>query len=116
MYRSDILVRRNRSDVIDGLTNTLMIGEDVPQFDRWCSWPYSNNAYSTCAIPLNVRPVRGSNYAPSWWPNVQSFRSRHPGGGNFAWCDGSVRFMTDSIDLSVYRAAATIAGRETGTP
>ena len=29
---------------MDGTSNTLMIGEDVPSLDEWCSWPYANNA------------------------------------------------------------------------
>jgi prepilin-type N-terminal cleavage/methylation domain-containing protein len=34
-------------------------------------------------------------------------RSRHPGGVNAANCDGSIRFVTNDIDIAVWRAAAT---------
>jgi prepilin-type N-terminal cleavage/methylation domain-containing protein/prepilin-type processing-associated H-X9-DG protein len=37
------------------------------------------------------------------------FRSRHPGGVNFVFGDGSVRFLKDTINLPTYRALATRA-------
>ena len=42
------------------------------------------------------------------------FWSYHPGGANFALCDGSVRFITYSGD-AVLPALATRAGKETVT-
>jgi prepilin-type N-terminal cleavage/methylation domain-containing protein/prepilin-type processing-associated H-X9-DG protein len=39
-------------------------------------------------------------------------RSRHPGGVNAAMCDASVRFVTDGIDLRIWRALATREGGE----
>jgi prepilin-type processing-associated H-X9-DG protein len=39
-------------------------------------------------------------------------RSRHPGGVNASMCDASVRFVSDSIDLVVWRAMATRDGGE----
>ena len=37
------------------------------------------------------------------WPYIYSFRSRHPGGLHFLFCDGSVHFISDSISLTTYR-------------
>jgi prepilin-type processing-associated H-X9-DG protein len=39
-------------------------------------------------------------------------RSLHPGGVNLALGDGSVRFVSDHVDLAMWRAAATRAGGE----
>jgi len=39
-------------------------------------------------------------------------RSSHPGGVNVAMADGSVHFLTNGIDLALWRSLATRGGRE----
>jgi hypothetical protein len=39
-------------------------------------------------------------------------RSRHPGGVQVTLCDASTRFISDSIDLNVWRALSTSEGGE----
>jgi prepilin-type N-terminal cleavage/methylation domain-containing protein/prepilin-type processing-associated H-X9-DG protein len=101
--------------VTDGLSNTYMIGEDVPEFIAWNAWAYPNGAIGTCAIPPNTGvtiPPLGAAAGFGQWPTRYSFRSRHTGGLQFAMGDGSVRFVRDSIPLNVYRATASISGGE----
>jgi prepilin-type N-terminal cleavage/methylation domain-containing protein/prepilin-type processing-associated H-X9-DG protein len=114
-YRGDYMTPKRLTSVTDGTSNTFMIGEDVPSKNHWCSWPYANNATGTCAIAPNAKRLDGTEYDPRDWGNVYSFRSRHTGGLQFAYADGSVHFISNSIDLATYRAMATIQGGETLT-
>jgi prepilin-type N-terminal cleavage/methylation domain-containing protein len=111
-YRTDYWRPLRLTSILDGTSNTFMIGEDIPGLDIWCSWPYSNNANGTCAIPPNVLAPDGKPYSPINWENCESFRSRHAGGVQFALADGSTRFISDGIALPTYRALATISGGE----
>jgi len=113
-WRSDYKRTLKMVNIADGTSNTLMVGEDIGRLNIHNAWPYSNTAVGTCAIPLNNALVAGQpGYGnPSDWPNVYSFRSRHSGGANFALADGSVRFVSQTIDIAVYRAAASYDGGE----
>jgi prepilin-type N-terminal cleavage/methylation domain-containing protein/prepilin-type processing-associated H-X9-DG protein len=47
---------------------------------------------------------------------LPGFHSVHPTGCNFAFADGSVHFIQDSISADLYRALSTMAGGETIDP
>ena len=93
----------------DGTSNTLMVGEDIPEYDQESSPYFGNFDTVSCNPPLNYMP---DPPRPSYWPNVAGFRSRHPGGANFCLADGSVRFFSQTIDGKLYRALSTKAGGE----
>jgi hypothetical protein len=99
--------------ITDGTSNTFMIGEVVSEMDIHTSWPYNNNACGTCGIGPNSKTTAGAFYGNGDWPNVYSFRSKHTGGLHFALADGTVRWISDSIPIAMYRALASIAGNET---
>jgi prepilin-type N-terminal cleavage/methylation domain-containing protein/prepilin-type processing-associated H-X9-DG protein len=113
-YRSDFNRRLRLEQMMDGTSNTLMVGEDVPEFNTHCGWPASNYATGTVAIPLNngIQAGQPGFGNPGDWGNLYSFRSRHTGGANFAMADGGVRFLPQSIDLFVYRALGSHSGGE----
>lgn len=91
--------------VSDGLSNTLLFGEqDSEPNDPLNTWYHMPGA--SCELAPNARDKDGKKF-------VDGFRSVHPeNGANFLLGDGSVRFISDTIDLSIYHALSTIAGGE----
>jgi len=45
--------------------------------------------------------------------SMSNFRGNHPAGCLFLLCDGSVQFLNENIDMSVYNGLSTIQGGET---
>ena len=86
------------SQVRDGVSQTLMIGEDSGWSDG--QWINGLNVFDQ-AYPINQAP-----------PFENDMRSEHPGGVNGLFVDGSVRFLKNSIAKQVVGAICTRAGRE----
>lgn len=105
------VLKRKSKDIVDGLSATSMIGE-VALADTWESsntWSYAlvnADCLRTTRNPLNTQP--GSGIVRE--RQNGAFGSQHPGGANFCFADGHVEFVSDSVDLAVYRAASTIHG------
>jgi prepilin-type N-terminal cleavage/methylation domain-containing protein/prepilin-type processing-associated H-X9-DG protein len=107
-------------DIRDGTSNTLMIGEDVWNplvpgpylYGKGWAWCHAVETGLTCAIPPNAHPPGGGDFPLDDWANRHGFKSRHPGGVQFAFADGSAHFLSDAIELGLYRALATRNGGE----
>lgn len=103
-------------DVTDGTSTTYLMGETdfqprgVPSTSMGAVWAYGYIGYSwgTTFEPLNKRDYASGSFVTT----SGAFRSEHPDGANFAMCDGSVRFVSDEIEETVYDAYATRAGVE----
>jgi prepilin-type N-terminal cleavage/methylation domain-containing protein/prepilin-type processing-associated H-X9-DG protein len=92
------------ADYVDGTSQTVIIGEDLPFYNSRSAWCYSNGDFCSANIPLNLKPLTPD---PGYWPDAVGFRSNHSGGVNFALADGSTRMIAERIDQRIMRALST---------
>ncbi len=85
-------------DIVDGSSTTLAVSEDSAFPDG--QWINARNVFDQ-AYPINRAP-RFEN----------DIRSLHPGGANGLFADGSVRFLSETMDLKTLAAICTRAGGE----
>jgi len=73
-----------------------------------------NTAFNYCGINApNGKNVNGWTDSRAPYTYAWQFGSKHPGGANFLFCDGSVKFLRNEIDyISVLQALATPEGSE----
>ena len=96
----------------DGVSNTFLLGETdfkpkgIPSTSYGGVWAFGYLGYSwgTTYHPFNRHDNTSTVYG--------AFRSEHPGGANFALCDGAVQFVSQSINKELYDGYATRNGGE----
>ncbi|MDY0164972.1 MAG: DUF1559 domain-containing protein [Thermoguttaceae bacterium] len=115
---------RRMADVTDGLSNTIAMGEFV-QMDRtgtyasppgnvrpWLlgsSWTMGMYGCMVVEYPINADVDRFGEGIPGHWLPMGS---HHAGGMNALVADGSMTFLSDSINLEMYRQLCTVNGGE----
>ncbi len=113
--------RRQVKDTTLGTTGPGLGGLANPDLDaippaRWLGlrasgWIVGKVYTSTfnCHLPPNTHVTDVYRMGMGWF----FARSNHPGGVNVGLADGSVRFISQTIDLATWRALGSIAGGET---
>lgn len=81
---------------------------------EWAAPMFTQTVYNTMAPPNYKGPTCQSCTGCGWMDSAGIFpsRSRHSGGCNHAMADGSVRFFSETINLTTYQALGSRAGGE----
>jgi prepilin-type N-terminal cleavage/methylation domain-containing protein len=116
-------------EVTDGLSNTFFAGETISghaeldgaiylNSNIWTNGNRWNSSMRTTANPLNF-PLGldggGGAFTSAGSPQNRTnggFSSRHPGGGVFAFGDAHASFVSEGIDVTLYKALSTRANDE----
>jgi prepilin-type N-terminal cleavage/methylation domain-containing protein/prepilin-type processing-associated H-X9-DG protein len=127
----DGLFYRNNSvrlaQILDGTSQTFAVGERSQNLSR-ASW---SGAVTNAAVPLvalqgeaGLDPEGGGALtlahtgeghgpnSPSGLAHADQYWSLHPGGANFLFGDGSVRFIKEQVGFRIFQALATRSGVE----
>jgi prepilin-type N-terminal cleavage/methylation domain-containing protein/prepilin-type processing-associated H-X9-DG protein len=118
---SNPLFRITFADVRDGLSNTVLLGETLPQesghngvFVPAQATVVLSTPINTFASPLEIVPDGGHDPLMGWGfdTTVSGIKSRHPGGAQVGMADGSVRMLNELMDQRLLWAMGT---RKLGT-
>jgi prepilin-type processing-associated H-X9-DG protein len=136
-YTDGVLYRDSRTritDIHDGSSNTIMVGERPPSADNFYGWwyaGYGQNGTGSLDMLLGAREINFGGGTVGGCPpgpyafgpgrvnnlsDVFHFWSLHNSGANFLYADGSVHFLNYGINPSIIPAMATRSGGEVAYP
>lgn len=109
--RFPVYVKLNQ--VTDGTSRTIFIGETRPMCDSHAQkgWYVTNNGQGLVStiVPINYDTCRKRDQATDFcqadcnWLTSLGFKSPHPSGTHLGFGDGSVHFVSETIDHQTYQ-------------
>lgn len=102
--RQDYVVRIR--DMTDGTTNTIVVGETSPSYNKFSAWASSDGEIQTTNAINAPRLLCGTSpcqYPTLGWPQSVASQSFHVGGAHFLLGDGSVQFLSENMSLPIYQ-------------
>jgi prepilin-type N-terminal cleavage/methylation domain-containing protein/prepilin-type processing-associated H-X9-DG protein len=107
--------------VTDGTSNTILIGEALPEQDSNSEiWGVTAASMGT-TLPINLKTADdcsndggfgGLKFTSRCTYAIKGFKSKHPGGANFLFADGTVKFLKQTLNKYTYAALGSRAGGE----
>jgi prepilin-type processing-associated H-X9-DG protein len=111
------------SDIVDGTSNTILIGETLGAQHDWIQYPQTGgagweagwahadggNTHCSTIVPINWNSretdycANGGIHYVGNWAVSWGFKSRHQAGANFVFGDGSVHYLQQNIDMKTYQ-------------
>lgn len=117
IWRANYLNPVQLRKITDGTSKTFLVGESVVAQDYHSAAFFADGSWATCGNPLNyfILPEEQTQVKTVNWQAARGFKSLHPGGAHFVMADGSVQFVAEGIDHTIYRGLSTREGGETNS-
>jgi hypothetical protein len=104
MFERSPAVKLRVSDIRDGTSNVLMIGERSPSYSPWCAWAAGNGVWIVTDYNINQFRKANPQINPTEVGGVKyGAISLHPEGIHVGLADGSVRFLNQNMNFALYQ-------------
>jgi prepilin-type N-terminal cleavage/methylation domain-containing protein/prepilin-type processing-associated H-X9-DG protein len=112
----DDLTDRADPDLVAATAATITITGKNNRCESWLSSRWDHSVYNAYLLPnqKNACGFASINFTPTSGTRRGFFKaaSNHPGGVNVAFGDGSIRLVTNSVGLDIWRAISTASNGE----